>query len=65
MKRHDEMTERELLLIVEERTRCLPDLTKRVNKHDVVIGMIVVVLIFVTAKLGWTFVADAIAKVHG
>jgi len=62
MKHREEMTEHELLIRIDERTEHLPDLTKKVHRHELVITIVVVVLIFVTAKLGWTFVTEAIAK---
>jgi hypothetical protein len=62
MKKHDEMSDRELLIRIDERTAILPELKNKVEKHDFAIITIAVVML-VSTKYQW--IADALAKAFG
>ena len=49
MKLPHEMSEKELLIRIDERTECLPELKKQVNRHQVLIAVLFVIIAFIGA----------------
>ena len=61
MRKSDELSDRELLIRVDERTSHLPSLTKKVEHHEKAIIVISVVLLFVAVKT-YPWIAEALAR---
>jgi hypothetical protein len=61
-KKSDEMSDRELLIRIDERTAHLPKLKNKVERHEVTIAILSVVMVFVLLKT-YPTVIEALAHV--
>lgn len=67
MKRADEMSDRELLVRIDERIKHLPVLTKTVTRHDreLLVAKVLFVVILVALAKSYPWISEALAKVLG
>lgn len=50
MKKPEDCDEKELLIRIHERIQCLPDIKKKIDRHDVMIAVYGILLVLIVSK---------------